>query len=447
MIKILNSNFERQAILKQAINPNRFEEINGENTLTFSAILDEKTSEYINENAVIELDDDYFDIAYFQKNQNEDGTLTIDVETEHISYRLNNPEYNLEYFAATGTPSAILASLLNGTGFTVGTVEFSGNVTYSIQEEKSRRMMLMEFASLLGGELDFDKFEISILQHRGSTEPKILAKGKNIKIISKIFNKRETDENGNPLISYTCSPIMFPDEPLTLGDVVLLIQKDLGIREQLRIVRLGWNPYDPIEAEIELANFVSSLEDDIYRIKTSTVVKDKVYNGCRIGPEEGFVAERSDGKAKTVMNATEGISIYTDTGNGYQIVFEVDTNGRIRANKIDIGEDGTFGGRVAAQHVIINNNQDTGSLNFRINNTYVTLKSNYTTGGNTLIIGKTTNIGAMPSMLERMDIMAGWLYVYNNLYVQNSISIGGSNVATESYVLNQLANHVLTYHS
>lgn len=130
MIKILDSNYKRQAILNKAINPNRFEEINGENTLTFSAILDEKTSNYLNENSVIELEDDYFDIAYLKKNQNEDGTLTVDVETEHISYRLNNPEYDKDYFTRTGTPAYVLGQILAGTGFAVGVVEFTSNVTY-----------------------------------------------------------------------------------------------------------------------------------------------------------------------------------------------------------------------------------------------------------------------------------------------------------------------------
>ena len=344
----MNNSYERQAILKNVINPNRYEEINGENTLTFSTILDGKTSSYINENAIIELDGDYFDVVYYKKNQNQDGTLTIDVETEHISYRLNNPDYDMKYFAATGTPTAVLTSLLNGTGFTVGTVEFMGNVTYSIQEKKSRRMMLMEFVNLLGGEVDFNRFEVSILQHRGATEPRLLTKGKNIKVVSKIYNKRERDENGNPLVSYTCEPIMLPEQPLVLGDEVLLIQKDLGIQEQLRIVRIGYNPYDPVEAEIELANFVSSLEDDIYRMQTTTVAKEKVYNGCRIGPEEGFVAERSDEKAKTIMNATEGISIYSDAGNGLQRNFFVDLDGRIKAKSIDIDGSGTFGGALSA---------------------------------------------------------------------------------------------------
>jgi len=352
LIKVLNSNFERQAVLKDVINPNFFEEINGEKTLTFSAILDEKTSTYINENAVIELDDDYFDIAYFKKNQNEDGTLTIDVETEHISYRLNNPEYDMEYFAATGAPTTVLSAILSGTGFTVGTIEFSGNITYSIQERKSRRMMLMEFVALLGGEVDFSKFEISILQHRGSQEPKLLTKGKNIKVVSKIFNKRETDENGNPLISYTCTPIMLSDAPLELGDEVLLIQKDLDIKEQLRIVRIGYNPYNPIEVDVELANFVSGLEDDIYRIETSlrtaTVAKEKVYNGCKIGPDEGFVAVRSDNRVKTTMNATEGFKLEIGDGSGdvWNAVFRVVTEGGQALLELDGRQKVTSGGNM-----------------------------------------------------------------------------------------------------
>jgi hypothetical protein len=349
MIKILNSSFERQAVLKNIINPNRFEEINGENALTFSAILDEKTSTHINENAVVELNNDYFDIAYFKKNQNEGGILTIDVETEHISYRLNDPEYDMEYFASTGSPATVLSAIISGTGFTVGTIEFAENATYSIQEKKSRRMMLMEFAALVGGEVSFDKFEISILEHRGSTEPKMLAKGKNIKIVSKIFNKRERNAEGNLLISYTCSPIMLPDIPLSLGDEVLLIQKDLGIKEQLRIVRIGYNPYNPIDADIELANFVSGLEDDIYRIKTSTIAKEKVYNGCRIGPDDGFVATRSDKLARNRMNATEGnvLEIGDGTGN-YTPVFFVAVDPDTGTAKLFLAGDAVFQGELDA---------------------------------------------------------------------------------------------------
>lgn len=329
MIKILNSELQRQAILTQVIEPNRFEEINGQNTLTFTTILDEKASAYIHENAVVELGNDYFDIAYYAKNQNEDGTLTIDVETEHISYRLNDPEYDMEYFAITGTPSEVLTVLLSGTSFTVGTVDFLDSVTYSAQEKKTRRMMLMEFAALLGGELLFNKFSISILTHRGEAEPRILTTGKNIRVVSKIYNKREKDINGNPLVAYTCEPVQLKDSPLALGDEVLLIQKDLGIQEPMRVVRHGYNPFNLIETELELANFVSGVEDQMYRIATTSVAKEKIYNGCKIGPAHGFVATRSDNKVRTLMNATEGISIERGDGSGesWSKVFFVDENG------------------------------------------------------------------------------------------------------------------------
>jgi hypothetical protein len=420
MIKILNSSLERQAILNNVINPNRFEELNGENTLTFSAILDEKTSTYIDENAVIELDDDYFDIACYKKNQNEDGTLTVDVEAEHISYRLNNSVYDMEGFTSTGTPTTVLTALLNGTGFTVGTVEFSDNVTYATKEKKSRRMMLMEFIAFLGGEVDFEKTTVSILQHRGSEDPKILTNGKNIKVVSKIYNKRERDANGNPLISYTCSPIMLPDTPLALGDEVLLIQKDLGIQEQLRIVRIGYNPYDPVEAEIELANFVSGLEDDIYRIQTTTVAKNKVYNGCRIGPEDGFVAERSDKLSRNRMNATEGNVLEVGDGTGnYSPVFYVAIDTDTGTAKLFLAGDAIFQGKLDAASGTFKGDLDAASGTFTGALVAATGTFKGTVEIGTIYKTKIYNDGnaGMYALLDQSNNLIGFLR-YNGSYVE-----------------------------
>lgn len=365
LIRIIDSDQYRPlAILKQVESVNCYEEINGENKLDFTAVYEEKAAAYVNENNLIELDDDYFDVIRYVKKQNEDGTLTVDVEAEHVSYRLNESEYDLETFAFTGSPISGLAQILDGTPFAAGTVEFIGSVTYSAQEAKSRRQILMEFVAVLGGEVDFSQFTVSIVQHRGSTLPRLLAKGKNIKVVSKTLNRREKDAAGNPLVSYSCEPIQLPNDPLGLGDEVKLIQSDLGFQENLRIVSLGYNPYDPIEASIELANFVSSLEDQIYRIETKTVAKEKVYNGCKIGPEEGFVSERSDGKAKAVMNATEGISIYGDSGSGLERNFYVNTGGRIQARELDIAGNATFEGDISASTITgseINGGAITGS--------------------------------------------------------------------------------------
>jgi hypothetical protein len=68
-------------------------------------------------------------------------------------------------------------------------------------------------------------------------------------------------------------------------------------------------------------------------------VKDKVYNGTRIGPEVGFEAVRSDNLARAVMNATEGIKLQKGNGSGssWTDVIYLDTEGN-----------GIFSGRVIA---------------------------------------------------------------------------------------------------
>ncbi len=178
MIKILNSSLVRLGVIKMTSRSSRMEAINGENILDFEAVLDAKLNALIDENSVFELDNSYFDIVNFIKESNDDDTFSLDVECEHVSYRLNNELYNVEYFTETGTPEYILGKILEGTGFTVGTIEYSDVVTYSAQEAKSRRQLLMEFVAYLGGEISFDKLAIGVVQHRGSTVSRPIIKGK-----------------------------------------------------------------------------------------------------------------------------------------------------------------------------------------------------------------------------------------------------------------------------
>ncbi len=145
---------------------------------------------------MFEVDDDYFDIAMFDKASNEDGTYTVSVEAEHVSYRLNDEEYDMESFDRKGTPTDILNSILMNTGFTVGTVEFTANARYSTGSV-SRRELLMQFATKMEGELVFKKFQISLVKHRGSTQRQPFVKGLNVKILSQHIDKRNKKENGD----------------------------------------------------------------------------------------------------------------------------------------------------------------------------------------------------------------------------------------------------------
>ncbi len=89
---------EELATVKVASSCSRSEKINGENILSFAIPVKNPASTHINEVNVIGIDGDFFDIAAYAKQQNGAGLRMADVECEHVSYRLNDPEFNLEFF-------------------------------------------------------------------------------------------------------------------------------------------------------------------------------------------------------------------------------------------------------------------------------------------------------------------------------------------------------------
>ena len=290
---------------------------------------------YIHEANVAELDGDFFDIAWYKKEQQSDGTLMVSAECEHVSYRLNDSAHNVEYFTLTATPAVILSAIVAGTGFTVGTVDYSNPVTFSLQEPSSRRSLLMQFAAYLKGELAFHGFTISLLSQRGSTAPKAVSVGRDVTVISKVVSKREQDENGNPMVSYTCG--VFKGAKFDLGDKVLLNYSALDIAAELRVLGKSYDPYNPNNVAIEIGNYTNSLEDDLYRIETESVSKDTLMNGCRIGPKYGFEAVRNDKKARAFFKS-DGMKLQTGDGTGNtwtdKLYYAVDTDtGNILTNE------------------------------------------------------------------------------------------------------------------
>jgi hypothetical protein len=312
-LKVLSAALEQLDVIQAVLTAGRTEMINGDNVLSFTTVLTEENTELINDTNVIGLDDDYFDIAFYKKGQDSNGELMVDVECEHISYRLNDPAFDVEYFTETGTPEYILGKILFGTGFTAGAVDFVEATTYSAQQKMSRRGLLMSFIALLGGEVLFDGLTVSIVTHRGSAVPKNLPAGRNISIVSKSVNKRERDALGNPIVSFECE--LINPMALALGDVVTLDYETLGIDISLRIVRITTNPYNSEEVSFEIGNYVNSLEDDLYRIETQAVKKDALMNGIRIGPEYGFEAVRNDKLARAFFRS-DAFSMQKGDGSG-----------------------------------------------------------------------------------------------------------------------------------
>lgn len=88
----------------------------------------------------------------------------------------------------------------------------------------------------------------------------------------------------------------------------------------------------------------TGLSTYIQKIDQSTLKESIPYNGVTTSRSEGVVVERSDGLAKAVLNATEGLSLYSDTGSGLEKNFYAGVDGYLYANRIKIGGDSTVDG-------------------------------------------------------------------------------------------------------
>ena len=318
MIKVLNSSNETLVILQNAVSPLISEEINREFTFSFSTVIDNDKSTYVNYRHKVEVENNYFNIVYTEENRTADG-LMINAQCEHVSYDLLSANFTAG-FTATGQFSAVATILLSGTGFTVGTVQITASQTISVNQSTNARQILMQLATLYGGELKFDKYAISLYTQRGADRGVQFRYRKNLVDVSRIVDNR-TKVAGLPTISYKVNvgELEFEQgfiadgasslEHYELGDTVRVIDADLNLDLLLRIYKESHDTEQRMQGTVEIANFVTNLTDTITQIQTTSVAKDNIYNGCSIGPDLGFVAERSDGIAKTSMNATNGIEI------------------------------------------------------------------------------------------------------------------------------------------
>ena len=347
MIKILNQSLEPLALLINVVSPSVSEEINREFTASFQTIVDGDKSDEVTYQNIAEIENNYFNIVYTKDNHNADDTLTIDVECEHVSYDLlgdeNDPADTMivDYYADVGTPAVLLTTLLAGTGFTVGQVDFTALTTLAINEKVSKRGILLKLAEQLGGELKFDKYVISLLTRRGADNGLGFRYRRNLVSMSRITDNRNKVA-GLPTVTYDTDVVELEyaqghgvDDHYGLGDTVYLFDDQLGIVNlPVRIIKESHNPVQRMQGKVTISNlagaFIKDINDTVTDLQQTTVSKDALYNGVKIGPDEGFVATRSDNKVKSVLNATEGISVQSGDGLGaWENRFYVDVDGNI----------------------------------------------------------------------------------------------------------------------
>jgi len=128
---------------------------------------------------------------------------------------------------------------------------------------------------------------------------------------------------------------------------------------------------------------------------------------------------------------------YTQIGGSKPPIDADNTQSALLGNGFTkIGSNYVYTGTLYTDHTVIGTGASTtGDLNININGQYATIRTSYTTGGNSLMIGRTTSLGALPSYLERIDIFASSHYIYGNVFFQNAVKVGGNDVATQQWVL------------
>lgn len=351
MITILNSQYKPEAILENYWNDEIYEQIKGAYTLKFTVYMDEEKSHYIQIGNYAEVEGQYFNIVNHRRTRNDDNSVIITVECEQVSYDLLFTVYE-GGFIHSGTPLQLLQLALGGTGFTIGTVQPTGYISIEIKENANARGVLMEIAAACGGELHFDKYTVSLLNRRGYDRGVQFRLGKNLKGIVKDVN----GESGEVLTGYEVDVVELNTLPefegleyFELGDTVDIIDEELQIHEQQRIIEYSYSPKRRINSSVVIANHIGGIQDTIYRIQTTTVGKDKWMYGVKIGPDEGIVIERYDKMARSVWNADEfrmqkgdGSGSYTDALYFDPINEEYEFTGVVRAGQfiggsIDIG--------------------------------------------------------------------------------------------------------------
>ncbi len=182
------------------------------------------------------------------------------------------------------------------------------------------------------------------------------------------------------------------------------------------------SPYNPT---LEISKRKTSLSQTISNIRSETITNNGVYNNVQIGSAYGIRAVRSDGKAVTTINATEGISIK----NQNEKVFYVDTEGKLTAINIQ-AKGGDF------RRIKVNTGEFRDiTVKDGITIEDVDLTCNIDSTGIELI--GPNNKTAKIEILDN-DLYSG-TYIRDDLYVEDVLRVFGKIKAEDSlYITNRL---------
>ncbi|WP_312756098.1 prophage endopeptidase tail family protein, partial [Rummeliibacillus suwonensis] len=262
VIYIVDPNtFVRYLPISNVMNPLISEQINAQYTFSFETLFD-GNAKYMNNENMIEIENDYFKVNRIVKERG--SSVSMSVNCEHVSYQLiKKKDYPLPFEEIEDDPQTIMTTLLEGTPFTLGTVEVGGSY-YIKPNSDNIRGALIELANLVGGELVFHQFTISLVSKRGQDNGLEFKLGENLIGVTEEIDTTE-DEPRHALEVDVLDLAQIPEyaylATVGLGDIVRTFDPILEIDETLRIISRDYNPFQKINPRVQIGNVIRDITE------------------------------------------------------------------------------------------------------------------------------------------------------------------------------------------
>ncbi len=310
-------------MLENAYNIVVTSEINGEDTLSFMIPYRDPKRGFIDSEKKIQIVDDIYKVRTLTDTKDSEGNLATEVYAEAEFYDLTFSVRKEEHKFDAETAEVSMAYALEGTEWSVGTVNVRTKRTWT-STEKNALSILRTVADLHGGDLVFDcpNRLVHLLTVYGTDSGALFAYKKNMKSIKRVVDTRSlvtrlyaigsdgltfADINGGkayvedytyssdiristldcssftnpyqmkeytemrlaqyskPNISYVLNAMDlsvltgYEHEAWSLGDYVHVEDKDLGLSVTTRVIRREYNLQEPWNTVLELSTTLKNL--------------------------------------------------------------------------------------------------------------------------------------------------------------------------------------------
>lgn len=325
--EIYNSSDVKLAVLNNITDNKLRRKINSYYEFEFKCFEERLKTEYISMDNVVVADNDTFDIIAIRIEHNSSGKIEYDVKCEHVFYRLNDSDTSKVNYAFTGTPTQIMNDLLDGTDFTLGTMDYSDSVVFAVNRTATIMEIIIVLANTLGGQIGFtdNGFTISILDSLGIDNGFQARIKKNVKGLKYSVENREElravyeVDIVDIYKSEELKDLGF-SESVAIGDTITIINEVIGINTTQAVFEVEKDVIAGRNLKVTIGNSFESLADELSFITENVVKTDETYYGVKINNDVGIEIERDDKLARTKLNADEfrmqtgdGDGAYTDT--------------------------------------------------------------------------------------------------------------------------------------